>query len=293
MNTMSIPNPGTALVPSDGYHSYLNYVRSLPILTEEEERSLFVKFKEQNDLEAARKLILSHMRFVVHIAKTYRGYGLPIEDIIQEGNVGLMKSVKRFDLNYGVRLSSFAVYWIKAEINEYVIKNWRMVKIATTKAKRKLFFNLKSMKKKLSWLSESETQDIAEHLDVTSQDVKDVETNMHYTDAFFDTSFGDSHHEEYQSGLTSAEALEDESQAPHLLLEYKQHRSAYRDQLKSALSTLDARSRDIVESRWLQAEAARPKLYELGERYGISSERVRQLEEKALRKLKGALQQAA
>ena len=175
-----------------GFQSYLNYVNSLPLLTEDEERDLFTRFQQQNDLEAARKIVLSHLRFVVYIAKSYSGYGLPLEDLVQEGSVGLMKSVKRFDLSKGVRLASFAVHWIKAEIHEYVLRNWKLVKVATTKAQRKLYFNLRKMKKQLGWMNQNELDHIADSLDVDAKDVAEMESRLYQHDSHFDESFGES-----------------------------------------------------------------------------------------------------
>lgn len=289
MNTLSLNSSVNALSPNGGIQQYLNYARSIPQLSAEEERQLFVQFQQQNDLNAARKIILSHLRFVAHVARSYSGYGLPVEDIIQEGNIGLMKSVKRFDLSFGVRLSSFAMHWIKAEINDYVLKNWRLVKIATTKAKRKLFFNLRSMKKSLSWLTTAETKEIAEKLKVSEQDVADVESLLNAPDAYFDTTFGDSKEDDYQPGLTSAVALEDVSQAPHLLLEHKQNKEDGRDRLLDAIQGLDERSRDIIESRWLDASENKATLHDLAARYGVSAERIRQIEAAALKKLKSLM----
>lgn len=286
MNTMSLINFPTNLGSAEGYSRYLNYVRSFPLLSEEEEKTLFIQFKQENDLAAARKIILSHLRFVVHIARGYMGYGLPLEDLVQEGTIGLMKSVKRFDLSFGVRLASFAMYWIKAEINEYIMSNWRLVKVGTTKARRKLFFNLRRMKSRLSWLSSAETKTIAEKLQVSEEDVTEFESLLNAPDAYFDTTFGDVNQDEFQPGQVGAYALADESHSPHLLIEHKLQTESSKENLALAIQSLDARSRDIVESRWLDAGENKLTLTELAERYGVSAERVRQIESAALRKLK-------
>ncbi|XOV80898.1 MAG: RNA polymerase sigma factor RpoH [Aestuariibacter sp.] len=289
MSNLSTHTMSTELALSNGYPSYLNYVRSIPRLDAEQERNLFERFKQENDLDAVREIILSHLRFVVHIAKGYKNYGLPMEDLVQEGNIGLMKSIKKFDLSHGVRLASFAVYWIKAEINEFVIRNWRLVKVATTKARKKLFFNLREMKRKQSWLTHQETEEIARKLGVDSADVAAVETTMSLHDGHFDSTFGDNIDDDSDFNQIGAYALEDKSTAPDLLNSEDQQTALNRQALSSALKTLDERSRDIVESRWLLPEEAQATLEDLAQKYGISAERVRQIEKVALQKIRQAL----
>jgi RNA polymerase sigma-32 factor len=289
MSNLSTHTMGTELALSNGYPGYLKYVRSIPRLDAEQERELFERYKQENDLEAVRKLILSHLRFVVHIAKGFKNYGLPMEDLVQEGNIGLMKSIKKFDLSHGVRLASFAVYWIKAEINEFVIRNWRLVKVATTKARKKLFFNLREMKRKQNWLTHQETEDIAAKLGVDKADVAAVETTMTLQDGHFDSTFGDNIDDDNDFNRIGAYALEDKSTQPDLLNAEDQQTTLNRQALSTALKTLDERSRDIVESRWLLSEEAQATLEDLAQKYGISAERVRQIEKVALQKIRKAL----
>lgn len=289
MTNLSTHTIGTELALSNGYPSYLNYVRSIPRLDAEQERTLFERFTQENDLDAVRELILSHLRFVVHIARGYKNYGLPMEDLIQEGNIGLMKSIKKFDLSHGVRLSSFAVYWIKAEINEFVIRNWRLVKVATTKARKKLFFNLREMKRQQNWLTHKETEEIAEKLGVDRADVAAVETTMALQDGYFDTTFGDNIDDDHDFHQVGSYALEDKRYAPDIVNVEEQQSLLHREALRNALMTLDERSRDIVESRWLLPEEAQARLEDLATKYDISAERVRQIEKVALQKIRQAM----
>ena len=265
------------------FDSYLNLVSQMPKLSEEEERDLAIRFHDHDDLEAARHLVMANLRFVAHIARGYRGYGLPLADIIQEGNVGLMKAVKRFDPSVGVRLVSFAVHWIRAEIHEYVIKNWRIVKVATTKSQRKLFFNLRKSKKHLGWLSKDDAEAIAEGLGVKLDTVYEMEKRLDSHDMAFDKS-GDETSGEESFHVAPVNYLEKKNADPAKLLEnsdWKGHKEA---KLGKALSSLDERSRDILTSRWLNEK--KMTLHELADRYGISAERIRQLEKNAMKKLR-------
>ena len=270
-------------VPRGSIDAYITTVNSMPILTADEEREFAVRFSEEGDLDAARQLVLSHLRFVVHIARSYRGYGLPQGDLIQEGNIGLMKAVKRFNPNVGVRLVSFAVHWIKAEIHEYVLKNWRIVKVATTKAQRKLFFNLRKAKSGSNWLTHEETQAISRDLKVPEEEVRRMEQRLYSRDASFDAppdaneddSFAPEHY------------LEDQRYDPAIALEEGQYQSHREDQLSVALTGLDARSKDILQRRWLADDKA--TLQDLADQYGVSAERIRQIENAAMKKLKTAI----
>ncbi len=272
------------LVPQGGsLDSYIRMANQYPILTAEQEKELAERFYYDEDLDAAKQLIMSHLRFVVHIARGYMGYGLPLADLIQEGNIGLMKAVKRFNPEVGVRLVSFAVHWVKAEIHEYVLKNWRIVKVATTKAQRKLFFNLRKNKQRLAWFSEDEIQKVAEDLGVSPEDVKEMESRMTGQDMGFDLPVGDDSDEAYVPSMyieddrsNFADELEDE--------EYNGQATA---QLAYALAQLDERSQDIIKTRWLDENKA--TLHDLAAKYNISAERVRQLENQALKKIKDAI----
>ena len=274
-----------------GFQSYLNYAYGQPILSEQEERELFSAYSENNDLESVRKIVLSHLRFVVFIAKGYMGYGLPMEDLVQEGSVGLMKSVKRFDLNYGVRFASFAVHWIKAEIQEYVIRNWKLVKVATTKAQRKLFFNLSSIKKKIGWMSQEEVKEVASYLDVEEKDVSEMESRLRQADEFFDESFGDSKDGVYVLGSASSKLLADTSSCPEQSLMDEDFRRQCMTNINEFASSLDDRSKDILFSRWLvKDESGRASLKTLAERHCISIERVRKIESRVIMALKSYLE---
>jgi len=266
--------------------SYTAAVNRIPMLTAEEERELGRRLREEDDIEAAQKLIMSHLRFVVHIARGYSGYGLAHADLVQEGNVGLMKAVKRFDISYNVRLVSFAVHWIKAEIHEFVLKNWRIVKVATTKAQRKLFFNLRGSKKRLGWFSHDEVNTVAETLGVSSKEVLEMESRLNGKDIGFDGS-PDNGDDEESLVVSPANYLQDTRYEPAALAEADDWKQDSHDQLSHALKTLDERSRDIIASRWLGDNKL--TLQDLANRYGVSAERIRQLEKNALNKLKNVL----
>jgi RNA polymerase sigma-32 factor len=270
--------------PVGSLDSYIDRVSQIPVLTKEEEVSLATKFRGEGDLDSARHLVLSHLRFVVHIARGYLGYGLPMGDLVQEGNVGLMKAVKRFDPTVGVRLVSFAVHWIRAEIHEYVLRNWRLVKVATTKSQRKLFFNLRKMKKNLTWLSESETQAVARDLGVDVSDVREMEQRLSARDMSFDPA-PDSDEEE--TPYSPAMYLPASNADPAIEVENEEWDEDSADRLTIAMSKLDERSRNILKRRWMTDDKA--TLHELADEYGISAERVRQVEANAISKLKGLM----
>jgi RNA polymerase sigma-32 factor len=267
--------------PVGSLDHYMQAVHSVPVLSAEDERALAVRFREQDDLEAARSLVLAHLRFVVHIARGYVGYGLPLGDLIQEGNVGLMKAVKRFDPAVGVRLVSFAVHWIRAEIHEYVLKNWRLVKVATTKAQRKLFFNLRRAKKHLGWLSREETKRVAADLGVTEREVTEMEQRLSGHDLSFDPAPSDEDDYSPSAYLPSADS------DPASAIERTDWESAAQKRLETAVERLDARSRDIIARRWLTDDKA--TLHELAAEYKVSAERIRQIEASALTKLKALM----
>jgi len=266
---------------SDSFDLYQREIRSFPSLTAEEEFELGTKLKRDNNLEAAKKLILSHLKLVIKIARSYSGYGLPVSDLVQEGNVGLMKAVKKFDVDKGVRLVSYAIFWIKAEIQEYVVRNWRLVKNATTKAQRKLFFNLRSMKKTLKPLSVDEIQSIANELNVKESDVKEMEYRMNGQELTIDYSDEDSDEDSFRP----ISYLEDKALNPHETLDESQTEKNNLESLKNAMSTLDARSASIIKERWLNHNKAKT-LNDLANKFDISAERVRQIEKIALEKLK-------
>jgi RNA polymerase sigma-32 factor len=288
---------GTALVarmgdqalagPLGSLDAYLERVSRIPVLTREEERKLAERFRKKDDLAAARELVLAHLRFVVHIARGYSGYGLPVGDLIQEGNVGLMKAVKRFDPSMNVRLVSFAVHWIRAEIHEYVLRNWRLVKIATTKAQRKLFFNLRRMKKNLTWLSAEETAAVARDLGVTPAEVTEMEKRLAARDMSFDPA-PEADDEELYSPAAYLPAPDSD---PAEQVEDAESADDSSERLSGALGRLDARSRDIVQRRWMSDDKA--TLHELAGKYGVSAERIRQIESSALGKLRGLMAPAA
>ncbi len=263
------------LSSTDSIEIYLNQLRQTPLLSKEEEISLFKKLNTSDDLDAARKLVLAHLRFVVHVAKTYKGYGLPLLDLIQEGNIGLMKAVKKFDPSKNVRLLSFAIYWIRAEIHEFVIKNWRIVKVATTKAQRKLFFKLRSKKKDISWLTESERKNIAQELNVKSETVTLMESRLSGNDVSYDPSDEDE--------ISPSTYLTDNID-PLTKLQYENDNSVNLNNLESAMSRLDDRSKDIIKQRYLLEDKV--TLDELSKKYKISKERVRQIENQSLDLLK-------
>jgi RNA polymerase sigma-32 factor len=269
--------------PVGSLDSYIDRVSQIPVLSKEDEVRLAVRFRAEGDLDAARHLVLSHLRFVVHIARGYLGYGLPMGDLIQEGNVGLMKAVKRFDPTVGVRLVSFAVHWIRAEIHEYVLRNWRLVKVATTKSQRKLFFNLRKMKKNLTWLSEAETQAVARDLGVEVSDVREMEQRMSARDMSFDPTPDADEEETYSPAMYLPATNAD----PAIEVEREEWEEDSTDRLSVALGRLDERSRNILKRRWMTDDKA--TLHELADEYGISAERVRQVEVNAINKLKGLM----
>jgi len=274
--------PVPTLVPGASLEAYVHSVNSIPLLTPERERELAERLFYQEDVEAARQLVLAHLRFVVHIAKSYSGYGLAQADLIQEGNVGLMKAVKRFNPEMGVRLVSFAVHWIKAEIHEFILRNWRIVKVATTKAQRKLFFNLRSQKKRLAWLNNDEVHRVAETLGVEPREVREMESRLTGHDMAFDPASDADDDAAYQS---PAQYLEDNRYDPARQLEEADWNDSSTANLHEALERLDDRSRDILYQRWLAEEKA--TLHELAAKYNVSAERIRQLEKNAMNKLKG------
>ena len=285
---------GTQLQPSQlnspgkDIESYLSSVHSIPILSKEEEQELALKLYEEDDLDAARQLVIHHLRFVVHIARSYQGYGLPLGDIIQEGNVGLIKAVDKYDPHRGVKVVSFAVHWIKAEIHEYILKNWRLVKIATTKAQRKLFFNLRSKKKTLDWLTQEEAEKIAEDLNVEVKDVLHMENRLTSHDSAFDAPTGS---DDEGDILSPSQFLEDKSFSPEILVESQEVADHNSEELSMALSSLDDRSKDIIARRYLADE--KETLHVLADEYNVSAERIRQIENGALKKLKAAMSNAA
>ncbi len=269
--------------------SYINWVNRIPLLTPEEEHELALRFRQENDLEAARKLVLAHLRFVVRIARGYSGYGLQQADLIQEGNIGLMKAVKRFDPKVGVRLVSFAVYWIRAEIHEFVLRNWRIVKIATTKAQRKLFFNLRKHAKKLGWFSEDEAHAVAEELNVRYKDVRQMEERLASYDEAFDPS--DDSDSEHGGWGAPVHYLEDKRYNPATQMEQNDWSHDQESRLYHAMKTLDKRSQDILRQRWLNENKL--TLHELAEKYSVSAERIRQLEKNAMQKIRETMAIAA
>ena len=269
--------------PVGSLDAYIQAVGSVPMLSKEDERELAIRFRENDDLDAARQLVLAHLRFVVHIAKGYLGYGLPLNDLIQEGNVGLMKAVKRFDVDYDVRLVSFAVHWIRAEIHEFVLKNWRIVKVATTKAQRKLFFNLRKSKQSLAWLSQDETRAVADDLGVLPEEVTEMEKRLSSRDAFFDPAPD----ADDENNFTPAAYLPAANADPAVLIEDEDWHEDATARMADAIDTLDERSKAIVESRWLKDD--KKTLHELADEYGVSAERIRQIEAAAIRKLQTAM----
>ena len=271
--------------PLGSLDAYIDTVSRIQVLSRDEEFALATRLREHGDLEAARHLVLSHLRFVVHIARGYTGYGLPIGDLVQEGNVGLMKAVKRFDPAVGVRLVSFAVHWIRAEIHEYVLRNWRLVKIATTKAQRKLFFNLRRQKKGLGWLSADETRAVAQELGVTPAEVTEMEQRLAARDVAFDPA---PESDDADAVYTPSAYLPAPDADPAVATERDQWDAATTRRLNSALATLDARSQAIVRRRWL-ADKGKATLHELAAQYSVSAERIRQIEAGALKKLRAAM----
>jgi RNA polymerase sigma-32 factor len=273
---LSVPHSGSI-------EGYMQAVSRIDMLTADEERQLAVRLREDEDLEAARQLVMSHLRFVVHIAKSYSGYGLPQADLIQEGNIGLMKAVKRFDPTVGVRLVSFAVHWIKAEIHEFVLKNWRIVKVATTKAQRKLFFNLRKAKKRLGWFTHAEVQTVASELGVSTKEVLQMEARMSSQDQAFDLSAD----EDETGNFAPVQFLEDKTADVETDVINNDWDTAASKRLYSAIKTLDERSQDIIETRWLADNKI--TLQDLADKYEVSAERVRQIEKNAMKKLQAAM----
>lgn len=271
------------LSPGHDLNGYIQTVNTIAVLSAQEEHALAVQLHQKGDLDAARRLVMSHLRFVVHIARSYSGYGLQQADLIQEGNVGLMKAVKRFDPAQGVRLVSFAVHWIKAEIHEFVLRNWRIVKVATTKAQRKLFFNLRGAKKRLSWMNTAEVNAIAKDLDVKPTVVREMENRLASHDAGFDASATDDE-EGYQAPVNY---LEDSRFDPAVQLEDADHEQNASRRLAQALGQLDERARNILQQRWLVEHKA--TLHDLADQYGVSAERIRQLEKAAMKKIRSVL----
>ena len=272
------------MTPGANLNAYIQGASAVPILSADEERALGESLYYQEDLDAARRLVLSHLRFVVYIARSYSGYGLPLADLIQEGNVGLMKAVRRFNPEKGVRMVSFAVHWIKAEIHEFILRNWRIVKVATTKAQRKLFFNLRSQKKRLAWLNNDEVHAVAESLGVEPREVREMESRLTGHDMAFDPAAEADDESAFQS---PAHYLEDHRYDPARQLEDSDWSDSSTANLHEALEGLDERSRDILYQRWLAEEKA--TLHDLAAKYNVSAERMRQLEKNAINKLKGSI----
>ena len=276
--------PMVALSPGGNINAYIQAVSAFPVLSQEREQELAQALYYREDLGSARELVLAHLRFVVHIARSYSGYGLPLSDLVQEGNVGLMKAVRRFDPDRGVRLVSFAVHWIKAEIHEYILRNWRIVKIATTKAQRKLFFNLRSAKKNLGWLNNEEAQALARDLGVEVEEVRRMEGRLAAADVAFDAHPDD---DDETASFAPAHDLEDRRHDPATQLEDADWETDNHERLGNALECLDDRSRVILQRRWLDDDKA--TLHELAAHYGVSAERIRQLEQGALKKLRSSM----
>lgn len=275
------------LVPQGSLEAYIRATNSYPMLTADEERELGERLHYDGDLAAAKQLILSHLRFVVHVARNYSGYGLPQADLIQEGNIGLMKAVRRFNPEVGVRLVSFAVHWIKAEIHEYVLRNWRIVKVATTKAQRKLFFNLRKNKKRLGWFNQDEVETVARELGVSASDVREMESRMSAQDMAFDMSDDDDANDSVAAPVLF---LHDKSSDFAEGIEEDNWDNDASDRLANALKGLDERSQIIIRERWLADDESKSTLQDLANRYGISAERVRQLEKNAMKKLRVAIE---
>ena len=269
-----------ATLPTGDIDSYISAAYQLPMLSADEEYRLAVSLRDNRDLDAARVLVLSHLRFVIKVARGYSGYGLALPDLIQEGTVGLMKAVRRFDPELGVRLVSFAVHWIKAEIHEFVLRNWRIVKVATTKAQRKLFFNLRSSKKRLGWFSQQEVEDVAEELGVKPETVREMEARLNNNDMAFDAAASD----DDQAPAAPAAFLPDLRMEPAAQLEQRDSEDNDREKLYTALAGLDERSRSILEARWL--EEKKLTLHQLADRFGVSAERIRQIEKAAMKKIR-------
>jgi len=285
MTTALIPAIHNAPLSAGNLDAYIRQINSIPVLSAEEERELALHLEQQNDLAAAQRLIMSNLRFVVKIARGYTGYGLPLSDLIQEGNIGLMKAVKRFSASHEVRLISYAVHWIKSEIHEFVLRNWRMVKVATTKPQRKLFFKLRSSKKRLGWFTNEEVNDVAKTLGVKPETVLEMESRLSGSDITFDPPTNDNDDENH---FTPAAYLSDDRADPAHLLEHDDSRSQELGLMQDSLKTLDERSQEIIQRRWLNEEKA--TLHELAEEYQVSAERIRQIEKNALGKMRVAFE---
>tara|TARA_B100002003_G_scaffold33961_1_gene29145 strand:- start:112 stop:981 length:870 start_codon:yes stop_codon:yes gene_type:complete len=275
------------LTAGAGLSSYLRTVNGAPLLTVEEEQELARRYFSENDLEAARQLVFSHLRYVVRVARGFKGYGLPLADLIQEGNIGLMKAVKRFDPDRDVRLVSFAIHWIRSEIYDYVIRNWRIVKVATTKAQRKLFFNLRKSRSRLGWLKPEEVEELAENLSVKEETVREMESRLGAVDLSFDLPVDE---DREHRPPTPEEILGDRQNDPAYLYAQVDSENQRQSQLSQALATLDERSRRIVTRRWLQEDEAKSTLHELAAEYGVSAERIRQIEKRALSDLRNVIE---
>jgi len=273
------------LYPEKGLSTYIRAVNALPVLSVEQERKLARRYRKHNDLDAARQLVMSNLRHVVRVARGFSGYGLPQADLIQEGNIGLMKAVKHYDPAHKVRLMSFAIHWIRAEIFDYILRNWRIVKVATTKAQRKLFFNLRKSRERLGWMTRGEVDALAENLDVAPETVQEMEGRMSNADVAFDA---DNDADDDSFHAAPAGYLQDMRYNPEVLATQSDQDDLRQTQLSSALTSLDARSRDIIQRRWLDEK--KPTLHELADEYGISAERIRQIESKALDVMKDALE---
>ena len=272
------------LSPGENLASYMRAVNAAPILSVQRERELALRYRNDNDLDAARELVVSHLRYVVKVARGFMGYGLPLTDLIQEGSIGLMKAVKRYDPNRDVRLVSFAVHWIKAEIYDYVLRNWRMVKVATTKAQRKLFFNLRKSRARLGWMKDDEVNQLAAQLNVEAATVRQMESRLSGGDVAFDAQ---ADQDDDQAFLAPAQHLGDSRYDPAVVVDNSEQESRTRRQLSAALSRLDERSRDIVSRRWLGDD--KPTLHALAGEYGVSAERIRQIEKHAMEKMKAVI----
>jgi RNA polymerase sigma-32 factor len=270
--------------PIGSLDAYLERVSRIPVLSRERETELAQRYRDHEDLPAARELVLSHLRFVVHIARGYNGYGLPMGDLIQEGNIGLMRAVKRFDPTVGVRLVSFAVHWIRAEIHEYVLRNWRLVKVATTKSQRKLFFNLRKFKKNLGWLSDAETKAVAADLGVTTNEVTEMEKRLTSRDLSFDPA---PDADEEEGSYSPASYIAQPDADPAQVVEREQFDDDASERLSTAITQLDERSQHIVRTRWMSDDKA--TLHELADQYGVSAERIRQIENNAIKKLRSLM----
>ena len=281
MSNHLVPSHLLAPAGTGSLDSYIQEVNKIPVLSLEEEQSLARRFRDEEDLDAARLMVMSHLRFVVHVARGYAGYGLALGDLVQEGNIGLMKAVKRFDPDQGVRLVSFAVHWIRAEIHEFILRNWRIVKVATTKAQRKLFFNLRKQKKRLGWLNQAEVNRVAAELGVKPEVVTEMESRLAGQDIGFDLSNDD---DDSSSYVAPAAYLEGLSVSPDEAAEAEDWEQHHHNVLFDGVESLDDRSRDIIQSRWLLDP--KTTLQELADKYGVSAERIRQLEAVALKKLK-------